>query len=154
MKPINVLATVAVVASMATGASAQANLTAETASPTGVPGNTVRAGRSAPAGVANIQVTGGQTLSNWSNLAEGKIDISAAPFILPFLMSRGAGPFSALAGKGASSPTVWRCSIPIASARLRFPLMRVRPSKAGTIWKARRSTTARPVVVLSPMPAR
>ena len=99
MKPHNVLAAVAVATSMATGAFAQANLTAETASPTGVPGNTVLAlGEvSASAGIANIQVTGGQTLSNSvQNLAEGKTDISAAPFILPFLMSRGAGPFSAL----------------------------------------------------------
>ena len=105
MKPINLMATVAVVTSLATGAIAQANLTAETASATGVPGNTVLAlGEVASgAGVANIQVTGGQTLSNSvQNLAEGKIDISATPFILPFLMSRGAGPFSALgAEKGA-----------------------------------------------------
>lgn len=99
MKPLNVLAAAAVATSLATGAFAQVNLTAETASPTGVPGNTVLAlGEvAAGAGVANIQVTGGQTLSNSvQNLAEGKIDISAAPFILPFLMSRGAGPFSAL----------------------------------------------------------
>ena len=78
---------------------AQVNLSAETASPTGVPGNTVLAlGEvAAKEGVANIQIAGGQTLTNSiQNVAEGKTDISASPFILPFLMSRGAGAYAAL----------------------------------------------------------
>ena len=52
--------------------------------------------------MANIQVTTGQTLTNAvQNVAEGKIDIAAAPFVLPFLMSKGAGPYAKLGDKGA-----------------------------------------------------
>ncbi len=83
----------------ATGAIAQANLTAETAAPVTVPGITVLAlGELAQgAGIADIQVATGQTLTNSvQNVAEGKTDIAAAPFLLPFLMSRGAGPYAAL----------------------------------------------------------
>lgn len=99
MKPRTLTAAVAVALSLATGAWAQANLTAETANAAGVPGNTVLAlGEfAAAAGVANIQVATGQTLTNSiQNTAEGKTDISATPFILPFLMSRGAGPYAKL----------------------------------------------------------
>lgn len=78
---------------------AQANLTAETASPGGAtylsPAHlTEIAGTK---GIANIQLTDGQTLTNSiQNVAEGKTDIAAAPHILPFLMSRGVGPYGAL----------------------------------------------------------
>ncbi|KNG95115.1 TAXI family TRAP transporter solute-binding subunit [Pseudaestuariivita atlantica] len=81
------------------GAAAQANLTAETAAATGVPGNTVLAlGEfAAAAGVADIQVATGQTLTNsLQNTAEGKTDVTASPFILPFLLQRGAGPYAKL----------------------------------------------------------
>lgn len=81
------------------GANAQANLTAETAAPVTVPGITVLSlGELAQsAGVADIQVATGQTLTNSvQNVAEGKTDIAAAPFLLPFLLSRGAGPYAAL----------------------------------------------------------
>ena len=81
------------------GAHAQMNLTAETANASGVPGNTVLAlGEFASqAGVADIQVATGQTLTNSiQNTAEGKTDITAAPFILPFLLSKGAGPYAKL----------------------------------------------------------
>lgn len=84
---------------VATSASAQVNLTAETANAAGIPGNTVLAlaEYASEGGIANIQVATGQTLTNSvQNLAEGKTDISATPFILPFLLSRGAGPYAAL----------------------------------------------------------
>jgi len=54
--------------------------------------------------IATIQVQGGKTLTRTlRELAEGKIDISAAPFVLNFLMSKGLGPYSDLkkGGKGA-----------------------------------------------------
>ncbi len=89
----------AVACVVAAQANAQVNLSAETASATGVPGNTVLAlGEVASAaGIANIQVATGQTLTNsLQNTAEGKTDITAAPFLLPFLMSRGVGPYAKL----------------------------------------------------------
>ncbi len=90
---------------MANAATAQSNLTAETASPLAVPGVTVLGlGEVAQAaGVANIQVATGQTLTNsLQNVAEGSTDIAAAPFLLAFLMSKGLGPYAALgAEKGA-----------------------------------------------------
>ena len=88
-------------ASFAFAATAQAQtiLTAETASPSSAPGVSVIALSEAAARdkVAEIQVTTGQTLTNSvQNVAEGKSDIAAAPFILPFLMSRGVGPYANL----------------------------------------------------------
>ncbi len=80
-------------------AQAQVNLTAETASPQAVPGQTVLAlGEVASsAGIADIQVSTGQTLTNSvQNVAEGKTDIAAAPFLLTFLLSKGAGPYASL----------------------------------------------------------
>lgn len=80
-------------------ASAQTNLTAETAAPTGVPGTSILtlAEVASTTGVADLQVRSGQTLTNsLQNLAEGTIDIAAVPSLLPFLMSRGAGPYAAL----------------------------------------------------------
>ena len=80
-------------------AHAQANLTAETASPNSTPGISVIALSEVAAmnNVANIQVSAGQTLTNSvQNVAEGKTDIAAAPFVLPFLMSRAAGPYAKL----------------------------------------------------------
>lgn len=48
-------------------------------------------------GIANIQLSDGQTLTNSiQNVAEGKTDIASAPHILPFLMSRGVGPYGSL----------------------------------------------------------
>lgn len=84
---------------------AQTNLSAETAAPGTVPGNSVLAlGEVASqAGVADLQVKTGQTLTNsLQNVAEGSTDIATTPFLLPFLLSRGAGPYGALgAEKGA-----------------------------------------------------
>lgn len=80
-------------------AQAQVNLTAETANPDGVPGNTVLhlSDVLGERKVANLQVATGQTLTNTiRNVAEGKTDIGAAPIILPFLLSRGVGPYAKL----------------------------------------------------------
>lgn len=86
-------------------AQAQVNLTAETSAPTGAPGTTILALAEVAAAenVAAIQVTTGQTLTNSvQNVAEGKTDISAAPFILPFLMSRSIGPYASMGDEGAA----------------------------------------------------
>lgn len=84
---------------------AQTILTAETAAPNSAPGVSVIALSEAAARdkVAEIQVTTGQTLTNSvQNVAEGKSDIAATPFILPFLMSKGVGPYANLGkAKGA-----------------------------------------------------
>ena len=83
----------------ATTAFAQANLSAETGPTVSVPGATVLslAEATGASGVANMQVATGQTLTNSvQNVAEGKTDVAAAPFLLTFLLSRGAGPYAAL----------------------------------------------------------
>lgn len=98
---VGLAATLCIVAS----AQAQTILTAETAAPNVTPGISVisLSEAAAKAGVADIQVTAGQTLTNSvQNVAEGKTDIAAAPFILPFLLSKGVGPYAGLgAEKGA-----------------------------------------------------
>jgi hypothetical protein len=80
-------------------ANAQTILTGETASPNTIPGVSVisLSEAAAKAGVADIQVSTGQTLTNSvQNVAEGKTDVAAAPFILPFLMQRAVGPYANL----------------------------------------------------------
>lgn len=83
----------------ATAGYAQVNLTSNTA------GAGTTAGLSASglvefaadSGVANIQLKDGQTGTNYIQaLGEGKIDIANGPFILPFLLSRAAGPYASL----------------------------------------------------------
>ncbi len=99
MSRSGIMAVAAAICLLAAQTNAQVNLSAETANPGGVPGNTVLAlGEVASAaGIADIQVATGQTLTNsLQNTAEGKTDISAAPFLLPFLMSRGVGPYAKL----------------------------------------------------------
>lgn len=90
---------------IAGAASAQVNLSGETAGQGGVPG-TVHAhlGEVAAAnGIANVQIQFGQTLTNSvQNLAEGKTDIVSSPQLLPFLLANGRGPYSAL-GKEAGA---------------------------------------------------
>ena len=84
------------------GAHAQVNLSAETAGPTGVPGNVMghMADVLSEKKVANLQVQQGQTLTNSvRNVAQGKTDIASAPIILPFLLSRGVGPYGKLGKK-------------------------------------------------------
>ena len=84
---------------LATAASAQAILTAETGPPGTVPytSTTVLAEIASGSGIADMQVADSQTLTNsLQNVAEGKTDVSGAPLILTFLMSKGAGPYAAL----------------------------------------------------------
>ena len=93
------LAGVAAIACFAAGAQAQSILTAETAAPNTTPGISIISLSEAAAkeGVADIQVSAGQTLTNSvQNVAEGKTDIAAAPYILPFLLSKGVGPYAGL----------------------------------------------------------
>jgi len=84
---------------MSAQAFAQANLTAETASPGGAthlsPAHLAEI--AGTKGIANIQLADGQTLTNSiQNVAEGKTDIAGTPHILPFLMSKGVGPYGSL----------------------------------------------------------
>ncbi len=87
------------------GAQAQTVLSAETAAPNTTPGISIISLSEAAAkeGVADIQVASGQTLTNSvQNVAEGKTDIAAAPFILPFLLSRGVGPYAGLGAEAGA----------------------------------------------------
>ena len=93
------LAAAAAAMAMAASAHAQSILTAETAAPNTTPGISIisLSEASSKAGVADVQVLSGQTLTNSvQNVAEGKSDIAAAPFILPFMLSRGVGPYAGL----------------------------------------------------------
>lgn len=88
MKPINLLAALAAATTLGTGVFAQASLTAETASSGGavhlVPSHLVEV--AGTRGIANIQLTDGQTLTNCiQNEAEGRTGIASSPHILPFL---------------------------------------------------------------------
>lgn len=88
---------------LATGAGAQANLTAETASAGNSPHATILhlAEVASAAGIANLQVQEGQTLTNSvKNVAEGRTDIAAMPLILGFLLDKGRGPYSKLGEDG------------------------------------------------------
>ncbi|OAN76442.1 hypothetical protein A8B78_02880 [Jannaschia sp. EhC01] len=76
---------------------AQVTLTAETTSPGSTPHyiDTTLAGVLESAGVATLQITEGATLTNSVQaVAEGQLDMAPAPLILPFLLSRGIGPYS------------------------------------------------------------
>jgi len=101
----NILMGLAATLCLTASVQAQTILTAETAAPNTTPGISVisLSEAAAKAGIADIQVTSGQTLTNSvQNVAEGKTDIAAAPFILPFLLSKGVGPYAGLgAEKGA-----------------------------------------------------
>ena len=81
----------------ATAALAQVNLTSNTAGAGTTAGLTATAlvEYAANRGIANIQLKDGQTGTNYIQaLAEGKIDIANGPFILPFLLTRAAGPYA------------------------------------------------------------
>ncbi len=83
--------------------SAQQTLTAETISVGSTPHyiDTTFAAALESAGVATLQITEGATLTNSVKaVAEGRLDIAPAPLILPFLLSRGIGPYS---GVGAEA---------------------------------------------------
>jgi len=98
-------------------AQAAENLTGETASPGGSIHLSMShlAEAAAAADVANIQVADGQTLTNSiQNVAEGKTDIAGTPYILPFLLSKGRGPYSKLGEeKGAELASNLRALYPV-----------------------------------------
>ena len=106
MRHLKKLAAISAAAGLyAHAAPAQQMLTAETAAPGGAPYITITTlgELAAEAGIADMQVLDGQTLTNTlQNVAEGKTMVGAAPFVLPFLMQRGAGAYASLgAEKGA-----------------------------------------------------
>lgn len=79
-----------------TGASAEVTLVSNTAAAGGPIGMTATSlvEYASERGIANIQLKDGQTATNYiPALAEGKIDIAGGPFILPFMLSKGVGPF-------------------------------------------------------------
>jgi len=83
----------------ATAANAQVTLTGETSSVGSSPHyvDTTLAAVLESAGIANVQITEGATLTNSVQaIAEGRLDMTPAPMILPFLMARGIGPYSGL----------------------------------------------------------
>lgn len=83
---------------------AQQNLTAEATSPGGPPFTSIThlAEVASAAGIANLQVQSGQTLTNSVlNVAQGKTEISTAPLVLVFLLSKGLGPYSKQGNEGA-----------------------------------------------------
>lgn len=78
---------------------AQATLTAETTTPGSTPHyiDSTLAAVLDSAGVATMQITEGATLTNSVQaVAEGRLDMAPAPLILPFLLSRGVGPYSGI----------------------------------------------------------
>ncbi len=86
-------------------ASAQATLTAETTAPGSTPHyiDTTLAAILDSAGVATLQITEGATLTNSVQaVAEGRLDMAPAPLILPFLLSRGIGPYSGIGPEGGA----------------------------------------------------
>jgi len=104
--------------SLATPAAfAETNLTAETASA----GGSIHLSLAhltevaSKKGIANIQLADGQTLTNSvQNVAEGKTDIAGTPYILPFLLAKGRGPYSKLgAEKGAELASNLRALYPV-----------------------------------------
>lgn len=99
------IATLGAVFSLAAGAVfAQQNLTAEATSPGGPPFISIShlAEIASGAGIANLQVQAGQTLTNSVlNVAQGKTEIAPAPLVLVFLLSKGLGPYSKQGEAGA-----------------------------------------------------
>lgn len=87
------------------GMAQSVNLTAETASPGNSPHlSAVHMGKVlSREGVANMQVTEGQTITNSIlNVAEGKTDYTTAPLVLTFLLKAGRGPYSKQGENGAA----------------------------------------------------
>jgi TRAP-type uncharacterized transport system substrate-binding protein len=103
----------------AAAAQAQANLTYETTTPGAATHATAMhmAEVSSRAGIANLQVLEGQTLTNsLMNIAEGRSDISNMPLILVFLLDKGRGPYSKTgAEKGAELASNVRALYPFNS---------------------------------------
>lgn len=105
LKKLTMMAAVATASFITTPAFGQANLVSHAAG-AGTAGGLVATGLveyAAAAGVANIQMKDGQTGTKYVlAVAEGEIDIGGAPYHLPFMLSRGAGPFGSVgAERGA-----------------------------------------------------
>jgi TRAP-type uncharacterized transport system substrate-binding protein len=86
-------------------AHAAENLSAETAAPGGAPHLSVShlAEVAGEAGIANLQLQSGQTLTNTvMNIANGTTDVGVAPLVLPFLLKLGRGPYSKQGKEGAA----------------------------------------------------
>jgi len=117
MKALETLVAFGVAASLMGSVQAAENLTAETASPGGsIHLSMAHLGEvAAEFDIANIQVADGQTLTNSiQNVAEGKTDIAGTPYILPFLMAMGRGPYSKLGPeKGAELAGNLRALYPV-----------------------------------------
>ena len=80
-------------------AAADVTLTAETTSPGSTPHyiDSTLAAVLESADVATMQITEGATLTNSVQaVAEGRLDMAPAPLLLPFLLSRGIGPYAGL----------------------------------------------------------
>ncbi len=89
----------AILAALPTFGAAQVTLTAETTTPGSTPHyiDSTLAAVLDSAGVATMQITEGATLTNSVQaVAEGRLDMAPAPLILPFLLSRGIGPYSGI----------------------------------------------------------
>jgi len=117
MNLVKSLVAVGLTVALSSTANAAENLTGETASAGGsIHLSMVHlAEAAAAAGVANIQVADGQTLTNSiQNVAEGKTDIAGTPYILPFLLSKGRGPYAKLGEeKGAELAENLRALYPV-----------------------------------------
>ncbi len=118
MKSMKTIIAVGMAALLSTTvAKAAENLTGETASPGGSIHLSMAhlAEVAAEKDIANIQVAAGQTLTNSvQNVAEGKTDVAGTPYILPFLLAKGRGPYSKLgAEKGAELAANLRALYPV-----------------------------------------
>jgi len=114
-------------------ASAQATLTAETTTPGSTPHyiDTTLAAILDSAGVATVQITEGATLTNSVQaVAEGRLDMAPAPLILPFLLSRGIGPYSGVGAEDGANMAGNCACCSGTLARLRFSrITTIIPSK-------------------------
>ena len=107
-KLITIAAIATVTGFMTLSAQAQVNLTAETGPPGSAPHTAIISlgELASKLKIANFQVAEDQTLTNSvQNVAEGKTDVAAAPLILPFLLSRGAGPYAKIGKKKGAELT-------------------------------------------------
>ena len=97
MKSLKITMIAAAAAMMAPAANADVNLTYHTAGAGTTVALTATAlvEYAADRNIANIQLKDGQTGTNYTQaLAEGKIDLASGPFILPFMLSKGVGPYA------------------------------------------------------------
>lgn len=97
LKLLKATALAASVAFSGSVAMAQVNLTSQTAGAGTAVALTATAlvEYAAERGIANIQLKDGQTGTKYNLLlAEGKIDLATSPFVLPFVLSKAAGPYS------------------------------------------------------------